>query len=275
MTTPSTPPVPDLAPRKRGPKRRNIIEALDIASRAYAAISTPERPVTPLLVKLEPWITVQLDAFSNVLGNEMTVLREVYNEKGKLERIDRVPILPNHIATDLKKSWAALLKLSDMPDAQRLANLHDSLDPPMARALPIEAFCYALAISPLRVLEILTGILVRQGATASTLLTAVWHPKMVEKSIERGLQDDGIADRVIVHKAAGYLPMPKTSQTIVNVNQPATTQSVVFVPAPPPEATIRTLADTFNEARGLPPPVSHPPAYDIDVAPDDEGDEEE
>jgi len=113
-------------------------------------------------------------------------------------------------------------------------------------------------VNPLRVLQELTSVLVSQGATASTLLTAVWHPKVVRKTIEVALTDKGFADRQVLHKATGFLPLPKGAQTIVNVNNQANVNAPTVVPLSSPESTIAMLAGAFNEARGLPPPPEPP-----------------
>jgi hypothetical protein len=78
---------------------------------------------------------------------------------------------------------------------------------------------------------------------------------VVEKSVEMALTDGGIEDRMLLGKATGFLPTPKGSRTIVNVEANANAQSnpQVLVAAPPPEQTIRRLVDRLNEARGLPP----------------------
>ena len=74
------------------------------------------------------------------------------------------------------------------------------------RLLPVEAFCLAAGVSPWRVLEGITVVAVRQGAQASAILAAVVHPSVVEKTVERALQDDGTKERMMLHKAVGFLP---------------------------------------------------------------------
>ena len=225
------------------PKRNGKLLAtvVDASEAAYAALSTPDRPVTPALVRLEPQVTRQLIALGTALMREVQVRDKT--------------ILPLGIGADVERSWPHMLKLSDLPEAQTISNLYLSLPLEQARAVPMEAFCYASRISPMRVLEMVTGVLVRQGATAATLLTAVWHPSVVRRTIEAAL-DDSHADRQDLHKAVGFLPTPKGSQTIVNVTQAtAVAPPPAIVPLPSPESTITMLAGAFNEARGLPAPV--------------------
>lgn len=74
------------------------------------------------------------------------------------------------------------------------------------RLLPPEAFCHAAGVSPWRVLEIIAGVAVRQGAQASAIIAAIAHPRVVEKTIDMALQDDGTRERMMLHKAVGFLP---------------------------------------------------------------------
>jgi hypothetical protein len=201
---------------------------------------------------MEPMITDQVRFLGETLAKKHTVIESYIDEDGQPAKREKV-ILPMAAGANLLATWPHILKLSDLPDAQAVANLYLSLEPEVARKLPIEAYCYAAKISPGRVFEMLTAVLVRQGANAMTLITAVWTPRLVEKSVEMGLRDDGVKDREMMYKATGFLPTPKGSQTIVNVSQNATVAPTI-VQAPSPESTISRLAAAFNEARGLPPP---------------------
>lgn len=161
------------------------------------------------------------------------------------------------------------LRCSDAPEARKFLDVYDSLPNVVRKAVPIEAFCAAASISPLRLLEIIAGTAWRLSASTSTIMHAMAQPKVVKKSIDVALTDEGIADRTILHKAAGFLPMPR-NQTTVNVNQNNNTAQVV-APTPPPEKTIRTMVDRFNEGRLLTPasdiPVvafTHDAEYDED-----------
>lgn len=249
-------------PRRKLP----LAQAITVADTAYRSLSSAAtREVTPALVRLEPRVSQQLETLSAALLAQVQVPRDDVDANGKPVRVMDT-LLPFGAGTDLMRSWPHLLKLSDLPDAQRLANLYESLDPAEARSLPIEAYCYALGISPMRVLEMLTGIIVRQGAQGSTLLAAMWHPRVVEKTIQMALRDEGTADRATLHKATGFVPMPKGASTIVHIQQAAVSAApAAFVPAPPPESTIRALADTFNEARGLPATPDAPAVIDVAV----------
>lgn len=146
------------------------------------------------------------------------------------------------------------LAASDSPEARALMSIRDSARAHVRRMLPIEAFCISAKVSPLRILEIITATAVRLGAQASTIIAAVTHPKVVEKTVEMALTDEGVEDRTILHKATGFLPSPKGSQTTIhvaaNANAAAHHQTAV-VSAPPPEHTIKTLNDRFNQRSNL------------------------
>ena len=158
---------------------------------------------------------------------------------------------------DILKSWPHYLASCDSPDAKKVMDKFRAVSywTHTRYQLPIEAYCVAANVSPSAVFELLVAACVRFGAQASTIIAAVNHPRVVEKSVEMALTDEGIEDRMLLGKATGFLPAPKGSRTIVNVeaNSSATANPQVLVAAPPPENTIRRLVDRLNEARGLPP----------------------
>jgi hypothetical protein len=161
--------------------------------------------------------------------------------------------------TNLLTSWPMYLRASDDSEAQRVCRLYFSLPLHRRRGLPIEAFCVAAGVSPLRILEILTAVLVRNSVQASQVIAAVNHPQVVSKTVEMALTDDGVEDRAVLHKHAGFLPTPAGAKTNIVVTQNASASAAAqTVAAPPPEGTIRRLADRFNLARELPAQVTTP-----------------
>lgn len=234
----------------------------------YASLSTDVRPVTPDLVRRLPRIKPQLDDLDEVLQHELTVAVNKLDNGTKKFVWDQAVVKPYGRGEKLAACWHRLLAASDSPDALRLADLYYSQNVLYADSVPIEAYCYAADINPLRVVEWLTAVLVRQGVTASTLLAAAWHPRVVEKTIEMALTDGGTSERAMLHKATGFLPTPKGSQTIIQVN--ATQAAAKTVQAPAPEATIGLLGNAFTEARGLPPPPVQAAVMDAKVVDDEE-----
>jgi hypothetical protein len=133
------------------------------------------------------------------------------------------------------------------------------------KALPMEAYCVKAQIDSRDVLEALIGVMARIGAQTAAVKAAVAQPSIMDKTITiakggRGIpMDISQKERMMFHKATGFLPSPKGSHTIVNVRQEqhqAQQQAAQTVaPPPPPERTIRRLVDRFNDARQLPPPI--------------------
>jgi hypothetical protein len=97
------------------------------------------------------------------------------------------------------------LQASDHPDACTVSRAYRSVPRSFRRLLPPEAFCFAAGVSESRVLELIAGATARYYAEASAVVAAVWHPRVVEKTIERALQDDGVRERMRLHKAVGFI----------------------------------------------------------------------
>jgi hypothetical protein len=99
-----------------------------------------------------------------------------------------------------------LLRSSDDPEARKVADVYSSVPESYRRLLPAEAFCHAAGVSPWRVLEVIAAVGVREGAQASAVVAAVMHPRVVQATIERALQADGTKERMMLHKAMGFIP---------------------------------------------------------------------
>jgi hypothetical protein len=153
-----------------------------------------------------------------------------------------------------------LLQWSEDPEARKVLQKYVSIPESYRRLLPAEAYCCAAGVSPLRILGVVTSVAVQLGTQASAILAAVWHPRVVEKTIEMALTDEGIADRNALHRATGFTPLPKGSTTIVNVQQNAQGRVPVNgLAAPRPEDMIRRLSAAFNARRMR----SAPPLTDV------------
>jgi len=143
----------------------------------------------------------------------------------------------------------ALLECSQDAEARRLWSAYSAVPPSFRRLLRPECFCLVARVHPMRALELVTAAAVHEGLQAAAILSAVWMPRLVEKSAEMGLKDEGVKDREFMFRATGFLPAPKASQTIVNVQQNATATAPAIVPLSSPESSIAMLAGAFNEAR--------------------------
>jgi hypothetical protein len=149
-----------------------------------------------------------------------------------------------------------LLQASDREEARRLWSVYDKVPPTFRRFLCPEAVCQAARVDPSRVVGWIAEVALTQNLQVAALIAAVSHARVVRKTLEVALTDEGHADRQDLHKAVGFLPSPKGAQTIVNVNQQATAVAPAIVPLSSPESTIAMLARAFNEARQtMPPPT--------------------
>jgi len=158
-----------------------------------------------------------------------------------------------------------LLRCSDAPEARALLDVYDEVPNAVRKRVQIEAFCLVAKVSPLRILEIIAGTAWKLAASTTTMIQAATHPKVVSRSVKVALGDEpsrdgGVMDRRMLHLAAGFLPTPQRS-TIVNVRQDNNSNSSApsVSAAPPPEKTIRTLVDRFNDSRAAMealPPIS-------------------
>lgn len=170
---------------------------------------------------------------------------------------------PYGAGADLAKSWPLYLHSVDDPEARAVLDVYYTIPKYCRSVLPIEAYCLAASVSPLRVLELIVCACLRQGAQACSIIAAINHPRVVEKTVEMALTDDGVADRMVLHRATGFLPSPAGAKTQINIQQNASASAsapVAIVAAPPPEQTVRRLVERFHEARGLPPPAATPAA---------------
>jgi hypothetical protein len=99
----------------------------------------------------------------------------------------------------------ALLETSDNPDAAKVRNAYFSIPETYRRLLPPEAFCHAAGVSPWAVLDAITMAAVRSGAMASAVVAAVNMPRVVQKTVEVARQNNGTKERLMLHKATGFL----------------------------------------------------------------------
>jgi len=97
------------------------------------------------------------------------------------------------------------IEYSEDPEARKVLEVYRSVPESYRRLLRPEDFCYAAGVSPWRVLECITVSAVRQAAIGSAFVAAVLHPRVVEKTVERALQDDGTRERWMLQKTAGFL----------------------------------------------------------------------
>lgn len=235
-----------------------------VRARAYELLGVRAEDVAAL-----PQVTPQLRMIvKTTLGSGVPVKRLIEEDLQSGTRIStkESPRAPYGPGGDLLSSWAYYLEASPDEDARRILRCYNDLPRYYARTLPIEAFCLAAGVPPVRALSLLTEVVVRFGVQASAIIAAVNQPRVVQKTVEMAMTDDGFADRALFHKATGFTPTPKGAQINIHASANAaagSTAQAATVPAPQPEGTIRRLIDRFNDARGLPPADT---ARDVDPA---------
>jgi hypothetical protein len=97
------------------------------------------------------------------------------------------------------------LEYSEDPEARKVLEVYRSVPESYRRLLRPEDFCHAAGVSPWRTLEIIAGVVVRHEAQASAVIAALVRPRVVMKTVEMALRDEGIRDRVVFHKATGFM----------------------------------------------------------------------
>jgi len=98
------------------------------------------------------------------------------------------------------------LRNSEDPEARKVVEVYYSVPESYRRLLRPDDFCHAAGVSPWKVLEIITVDAVRQGAQSSAIVASILSPRVVAKTVERALQDDGVRERTALLKATGFLP---------------------------------------------------------------------
>ena len=117
------------------------------------------------------------------------------------------------------------LKCSNAPEAIRVIELYYSLAKCKRELVPIEAYCVAAAVHPLILLNVITKACQQVTSQTSAMIAAISHPRVVEKTVAMALTDDGEADRMVLHKATGFIPTPRGPQTNINLTQNASAQA--------------------------------------------------
>jgi hypothetical protein len=172
------------------------------------------------------------------------------------------------------------LNASDSPFARAVLDRYYSIAKPLRRVLPLEAFCVAAHVPPLRIEEVVVQTYQRLFRQQSLLSAAAHGPSIMDKTIE--LAKTAIDETVqlhaqgMVHKINGVIPLPPARVgTKIQITQNAeasanaTAQAASVVPAPHPELTIKRMIDRFNENRALPAatPAALPEAQPENVIP--------
>ncbi len=254
---------------------------------AFARLGITARDIHPSHC---PQITLHLREIAKVMrrAGQPTITTQVISPQGSISS----PVIqtvaqsaPSGPGSDVARSWPYYLAAVDAPEARSVLDRYQSCTMAERKSLPVEAFCVSAKVSPYRVLELITGIMVRMGAQASTIIAAVNHPRVVQTTVEQALLPEGLGDRRDLHRAVGFLPTAKGSSTTIQVvqNAQANSNAQAATVAPPPESTIRRMVNRFNDAPQIPAntgtipdTLDAPPgveAIDLEIENEDEDDE--
>lgn len=110
------------------------------------------------------------------------------------------------------------LRAHDDDDARAFIALYDSLSKIDRKFLSLEEISVAAGIGSLRLGEIAQSAMILHGQLTSKLLLSSTLSKVVATSLEQAQKPRGIADREMMLKAGGVLPVPKGAQIAIQTN---------------------------------------------------------
>ncbi|HKM83869.1 MAG TPA: hypothetical protein VJY15_23300 [Candidatus Acidoferrum sp.] len=141
-------------------------------------------------------------------------LRRLGVKAEQLVDIPQISHILKHAEHGLRQVIDAL-RGHDEEDAQAFIRKYDSLSASDRKHLTIEDICVAAQVRTLDLLGSATKALVLESQTASSIIAATSHQKVVKHTVRMALQDGGHRDREMIHLATGFLPSPKGS-TFIN-----------------------------------------------------------
>jgi hypothetical protein len=155
------------------------------------------------------------------------------------------------------------LRAHDDDDARGFIDLYDSLSIPDRRYLSLEEIATAAGIGSLRLGEIAQSAMILHGQLTTKLLLASSINKVVKASIKQAVTARGVADREMMLKAGGVLPVPKGAQIAIQTNiTPDKSETKQLESAPEPVyldsgQRLRMIHEAVEQRR-LPAPKSDP-----------------
>jgi len=129
------------------------------------------------------------------------------------------------------------LRSDDSEEAQGFIEKYDSIAGSDRSRLGLEEIFTSCGITARRFIEVLTGALMQQCQDVTKMMVAVAQPKVIQATIKAAIDQvpivaDVDGERIVVghtngdtkameifHKATGFLPTPKGSNTTINLNQ--------------------------------------------------------
>lgn len=123
-----------------------------------------------------------------------------------------------------KKGFIDYARLCDDDEIKKVVDLWDSLTANEKICLQINDLCVAASVSWPYLVGRVNQVMWECGKEETHARMAQYHPLVVEKTIKYAMAKDGYRDREMLHRAAGFLPIPKGA-TIINKFQPQTIPS--------------------------------------------------
>lgn len=154
--------------------------------------------------------------------------------KKKKKRQSGLPKLPpSPMAVDfrhLKPTWRAYLDYVAMAardgdkDMGKYLASYAKLSPKEQGVHTPEQLCDLSGVKPSDLFGTVAGQVWASSQREATMLIAINHPRIIEKTAKYALTPRGVKDREMFHKGTGFLPTPKGAQISIN-NSPQMLQA--------------------------------------------------
>lgn len=110
------------------------------------------------------------------------------------------------------------LRSHEDDDAQAFIRAWDHCTERQKSVLRVEDIAAAAGVSSIRLMEVTQTALYLYGSRQTQMMLAAGLPSIVAMSLKKAAQPSGYADREWMLKAAKILPVPKGSQTAIQIN---------------------------------------------------------
>jgi hypothetical protein len=152
------------------------------------------------------------------------------------------------------------LRAYDDDDARDFIDIYDDLTNKDRQYLTLEEVAVASGIGSLRLAEIAQSAMIMHGQLTTKLLLASNMSKIVSTSIKQALTPKGLADREMMLKAGGIMPVPKGAQIAIQNNLADGRSETKTIETPTPSylsasERLKAIHDAV-EVRRLPVPPS-------------------
>lgn len=159
----------------------------------------------------------------------------------------------------IKKILEAIRAYDD-DEGRDFIELYDSLSGKDRQYLSLEEIAVASGIGALRLAEISQSAMIMHGQLTTKLLLASNMSKIVSTSIKQALTPKGLADREMMLKAGGIMPVPKGAQIAIQNNLADGRSETKTIETPVPSylsasERLKAIHDAV-EVRRLPVPPS-------------------